>query len=553
MSWFGAGTGGKCSAAGGSGTDNWALYNSNTLSSGSSPVSEATAGTYTYTLTCTSGGQSASSSVTVVFTNDAPAISLVANSLRQQIYPSAGTPADGAQNLIWTSNVGGCLIDYTPPAGQQTHPIHLEGEAPSGSAMDAESVPGLYTYTLRCGSLSASATIEWVSAPTMDALTASSYRWAANVGYPLTWSGGSGPCVGGGGSAGDGWAGSKDLSGTQSITESRPGTYTFTLTCGSGASLSRSQVTVVVPPPAIQIYSTGVPGDSSTNIAWNSTVGPCTYVDSSSGNPAGQQVLPRGSAFSQPAISGIYLYTLTCGSGSTKLYASTTAGVNVAAATTLSANAASVPVNTAVTLTWNSSGGICYASGGTGNDPWRGTLGGTGSGTMIVTSQYSGIVNYGINCSGRLAQTSVTYTAVTSTTAAAPTPTVTLSANAATQVAGQSISLAWTSQNADSCAAAGGANGDGWSGSLALSGSMSVTETSAGQVTYSITCNGAPPAATAMTTVTIKSSAVTSGGSGGATSGGGAIDWWLLLVLSFALAARLQTQAVGSRAADFVG
>jgi hypothetical protein len=76
--------------------------------------------------------------------------------------------------------------------------------------------------------------------------------------------------------------------------------------------------------------------------------------------------------------------------------------------------------------------------------------------------------------------------------------------------------------------ATGGNPGDGWTGALAPSGSMTVTETSAGTVSYSITCAGAPPAATAHTSVVIVTAAAAATGS---SHGGGSIDPLLLLFL----------------------
>lgn len=114
----------------------------------------------------------------------------------------------------------------------------------------------------------------------------------------------------------------------------------------------------------------------------------------------------------------------------------------------------------------------------------------------------------------------------------APVPTVSLSANAATQTAGQSVSVVWSSSNADSCWASGGESGDGWAGNLSPSGSMAVSETNPGSVTYSITCTGALPAATASTTVVIRSAASTGTSTGGGShGGGGALDLVFLLGL----------------------
>jgi hypothetical protein len=542
LSWFGNGTGGTCAASGGSSTDGWAPNNGHDVANGSSLVTESVPGTYTFTMTCTGGGQSSSSSTTVVVTPALGVISLTAVAPEQQVGSA------GILNLLWVGG-DGCAISYTSNSGL-SQAIVLTAQGSSGAASDTETTPGLVTYTLRCDAITgtATATINWVTTPVPSILSAASSDWAANVAYPLTWNSSSGPCVASGGGQGDGWAGSKALSGTQSIAESQQGTYVFTLACGS----TTSQVAVTVPTPFIQIY----PGGGGMNnspylqgpIHWQSTVGPCTFVDGSAPTNGGVSVSPLGSATPASTTPGVYLFSLTCGSGANTLYAATFAAVAPVVPTTLSASVATIPVAGPVTLTWNSSGTYpCYATGGTGQAPWVSMLGGSGSGSLIVTSTSPGTVSYGISCGDQTASASVTYIAAPATSANAPTPAVSFSASAATQTEGQSISLAWTSKNTDSCAASGGEAGDGWSGTLATSGSMSVTETSAGTVTYSITCTGAPPAASATTTVIIKST-TTSSSSGGSTSshgGGGAMDLLFMLGLTLTLCVRVGAQSSG--------
>ena len=530
LSWFGNGIGAPCVPSGGSSSDGWAINSAGIVVNGSALITEATPGTYTYTLTCTAAGETASSSQTVVVTSDPPALSLVAAAAQQQV--NAGPQP----NLFWTTNLGNCFISYHTNSGLNTGGSLL-GEPSSGAVSDIESSTGPVTYTMQCGSATASATIDWIATAVPNALSTTETTWAANVGYPVSWSSGSGPCTASGGGAGDGWAGSKSQSGSQMVSESQPGGYLFTLVCGSGASAATSQLIVQVPLPNIQIYSQG------TAIVWHSGVGPCTYVDGSVSSGIGVPVAPVGSATPTPTVSGTYLFSLTCGTGANALYAATLVYVPVSTPTTLVASTSTADVDSPVTLTWNSAGAICYATGGDGNAPWVGTLPGSGSGSLIVTSRYVGTLTYGVSCN-QLAQVAVNYVAVPATSANAASPAVTLSASTGTQTADQSIQLTWSSKSADSCSASGGDQGDGWSGTLATSGSMSVTETSPGTVTYSISCSGAPPAATASTTVVITAQATPPSSHGG----GGRIDLLLLLGLAIPLVVRLRSSVLPSRA-----
>ena len=534
LNWFGYGTGTPCFSSGGSSSDGWAQSNTGFVQSGSTNITESVAGTYTYTISCSGGGETATSSQTVAVTPGPPAISLIASAPEQQTGSSALV-------LIWSTNVSDCVINYTTTSGQ-SQVVVLFGEGAIGAISDYEPSPGAVTYTLQCPTQSTSTTIDWVSNATPPALSVADTTWAAQLAYPLSWKSSSGPCIGSGGTAGDGWSGAKSQAGTQSVSESQPGAYMFTLQCGSGASATTSSVIVQVPVPRIQMYSmlgssvtTGLP---ETSIVWSASVGPCTYIDGSSSNTAGVTVSPTGSATPSPSAAGTYVFTLKCGTGANTLYAATIATVAVNAPTTLSASATSALVDAPVTITWSSANGICYATGGDGA-PWVGTLGGSGSGSLIVTSSYAGSVTYGVNCNNELASVTVTYVAVPATSANAAAPSVTLSSGDSKETAGQSFSLTWNSKNANACSATGGSAGDGWTGSLMPSGSMNVTEKSAGTFTYSITCTGAPPAATKSTSVLIVSAAATPPATTPPSGGGGSVDRLLLLLLGVLVAVSL--------------
>jgi hypothetical protein len=538
FNWFGYGTGAPCTPSGGSATDGWVSDGFGLVQNGSRTTSESAPGTYTYTLNCTGGGQTASASQTVVVVPGTPTATLAAANPQQQV----GTTA---LNLLWTSDFNGCGIDFTPTGGGSGY-FGIGGEGTAGAASDTEQSPGSVTYALECPGQTATATttIDWVATPAPVALSTPTSTWAAQVSYPVTWSSNSGPCTASGGTSGDGWAGAKAMTGTQSIAESQQGTYEFTLTCGSGGTANSTNLVVQVPVPFIQMYSSMADspstGQPQTTITWSTTVGPCTYTDGSATSPTGVSVSPVGSAIAAGPVSGLYAFTLRCGSGANTLYAATVARVQVNPPTTLTVSATTAAVDTPITITWTSAGGICYASGGTALPPWVSLLPGNGSGSMIVTSPSVGSVTYGITCNGLSAQATVNYTAVPATSASAETPAVTLSSADAQQTVGLSVSLTWISQNSNGCSASGGNPGDGWSGTLATSGSMTVTEASAGTVSYSVTCTGAPPAATATTSVVfVIAKSTSSGGSGGASHGGGALDPLFLLTLGMSVGVSL--------------
>jgi hypothetical protein len=94
-------------------------------------------------------------------------------------------------------------------------------------------------------------------------------------------------------------------------------------------------------------------------------------------------------------------------------------------------------------------------------------------------------------------------------------PSLTLAASSVT--ANSATTITWSSVNASGCTASGG-----WSGSLAASGSQTITPTAVGTAIYALACsNSAGTSATTTASLT-----VTAAASHG--SGGGALDWVLL-------------------------
>jgi probable HAF family extracellular repeat protein len=192
----------------------------------------------------------------------------------------------------------------------------------------------------------------------------------------------------------------------------------------------------------------------------------------------------------------------------------------IAPTVTLTAKPMQASVRQSVTLAWVSeNANSCTASGGTAGDGWAGAR--PTSGEATVTSGAAGAVQYVIRCSaGPLSRES----AVLVTYAAAP-PTVRLTVTPSVSRVRKLVTLAWTSEGADSCMATGGRPGDGWAGTLVTSGQQSVSETQAGAVGYGVRCmSGALSSeATVSVTYTTKS------------GGGGGLDALVLLIVSLGL------------------
>jgi hypothetical protein len=461
LQWVSPGSGGVCTTSGGATGDRWAssvpLSATNLLR-----VTETVAGSFTYTVNCSSGSQSVSSSTSVVFTNDAPSVSLTAVAPTQEIYSNTGNVAPSV-DLRWSSNITDCTL--AARGAVTSSPVKLDGTYPSGTASDVESVAGDYTYTLQCGIYSATAAITWITNSPKAALTTSTSTWLVNSPHFVNWTTNVEPCNLTGGSAGDGWSGSAYGPGGQTIAESQAGNYTYTITCGTGSSLVKASLPVTV--------VTAVP-------------------------------------------------------------------------TQLSASATSVAVNTPVTLAWTSTTtDSCTLTSSIASN-WTGTYG--PNGTKEVTSNATGPMIYWVDCTSGSAQITITYTAPTGSVQTSAPPTVLLTSSTTQQIVGHSVTLNWTSQSTSACTASGGVSGDGWAGSLPLTGNIQLVENAAGTDTYRIQCTGATSSVASQVTVQFTTSGATTSSENSATNssssdtgnssggGGGAIDEMVLATLALSIA-----------------
>jgi hypothetical protein len=78
------------------------------------------------------------------------------------------------------------------------------------------------------------------------------------------------------------------------------------------------------------------------------------------------------------------------------------------------------------------------------------------------------------------------------------------------------FTLSWSSGAGSSCSASGGSGADGWSGTLAATGSKKITESTANTYVYVVTCTADSLTSSAKTSVVIAMQAPASGGSGAA-------------------------------------
>jgi hypothetical protein len=542
------GSGGHCVASGGASGDGWAGSIFLSTNGGSQNVIETSPGTYTYTITCTGAGQTVSTSKTLTFTGNAAAVSVTATPTQAQVYTDSGSA--GLTTINFTTNVRPCSVTYVGPVTTQGQLNAISGTLPNGSVQDSEGVAGNYIYTVTCGSgantASATASVTWfTSQPAVTLNVANPIPFGSGAG--IAWVTNVYPCVGTGGQAGDGWAGPKVNNhvqdGDSTVVETTLGNVTFGITCGSGAQIVHAQATsvVIAAMASITASSNSLPVGSPLLIQWTANFEPCTSsITPGSSQGWGTLLGETGGFQTTENTPGTYIYAVNCAGATASTHVTFTGALQ---GVTLAAASASVPVNSNVFLNWNAvSGSVCRASGGTGSDGWNGTI--SASGSLQVTSAASQVVIYSISCTDpqsnvSQAQTQVAYSVVSSADPTTPAPNVSISTSQPTLAVGAQVTLNWSSQNAAACTASGGTGSDGWSGSLSASGQMMVTESASGDYTYTITCSGAPPAASAQVNVEFTSASAAASAGGTKSGGGGGVEPLSLLFLGLLAARRI--------------
>ncbi|HXC08471.1 MAG TPA: S8 family serine peptidase, partial [Steroidobacteraceae bacterium] len=275
------------------------------------------------------------------------------------------------------------------------------------------------------------------------------------------------------------------------------------------------QANIAFATPALSLGSSTVAVGGSTTLTW-STINATACTASGSWTGA---LAANGSQTVTVTAAGTNQYVLTCtnaagASGSNSVNLTTVAP----AVPALMLSPTSITLGQSATISWSSStAASCAASGS-----WSGPL--PTSGSQVLTPVGVGSDTYALECSNALGTaTAVPVTLAVTAPPAPAAPTLTLAATSIT--VGNSTTITWSSATATSCSATGS-----WTGTLASSGTQTLTPAAGGTDTYTLTCTnagGTSPASTATLTVT---GAVSSGVSTG--HGGGAIDVLTLLGLA---------------------
>jgi subtilase family protein len=282
----------------------------------------------------------------------------------------------------------------------------------------------------------------------------------------------------------------------------------------SGYGFIRADTAFVV--PTLSLAASSVALGKSTTLAWSSVYATtCTASGSAGAVAVWSGAKPTsGSLVVTPTAAGSATYTLSCANASglsaaDSVILTATSGV-APAAPTLSLVSTSVAVGSSTTLTWSSVDATsCTASGS-----WSGNLAVAGS--KIISPTVVGSETFTLTCSnsgGASNPSSVTLIA----TPALKLPTApTLTLGDDTISAETTTTITWASVNATSCTPSGSTDSvpSGWSGVLSPSGSYTLTPTTTGAITYSLTCSNAAGKSPVSTVVLNVTAATNTGGEG---------------------------------------
>lgn len=493
-----------CTASGGTGP--WTGSQA-TSSTGTSTGNIATAGIYTYTLTCSGpGGTSLPRSALLAVANSPAAAAVVSFTANPTIIV-----AGQSSTLAWsTQNATACTASGAWSGAENT--------SSTGTSTGALNTAGTYTYTLTCtgagGSAGPASVIVVVtpapSAPasivafavtpsTIESGQSALLTWVTLNATSCTASAGTGS-----------WGGAVGTSSLATDTGiiTTVGSYTYTLTCtGPGGASAPSSVvlnvTSVPPPPATISIFTATPNTVQTGqsvlLAWTSIGSTSCTATGGTGSDGWSGTEPATGVDTVGPLNsaGVYIYTLTCtGPGGASSPTSVTVDVNSTppppAITAFAVAPATLQTGSSATATWSSTAATsCTASGGTSGDGWSGTLPPQSTGTSIGPINTVGLATYMLTCTGA-GGTSLPSTATVLVTQTAPPASVSKFTATPTAIqVGQSAQLAWTSSNATSCNATGGTNSWGGAVPTSSSGTSTGSINTVGVYTYYLTCTGA--------------------------------------------------------------
>jgi hypothetical protein len=318
-----------CTPSGGAPGDGWST-NSFLAGSQSFQPYVATTGTYTYTLTCSSGPITQQQSTTVTFENNAP---YATASLDKSSVAFSASPAQYV-TLSYDTNLSSCALtpgSYLQQTGPSTDPLRISDSYYFARGIETLNPPqsGTYTVSVTCSgqlgdglgvvSLPVTLTVTPPPPPTLSIAFNPSSLVAGET-FTASWSSnGAATCNETGGLPNGAWGRASDGAPTGSVTEvASAGQFTFGLTCQSidpalPAVTTQASLSVAALSETLASSATSVTNGSSFTLTWSSDANSCMASGGgANGSPWSGAQPTAGSVTQQATTNGSFTYTLEC-------------------------------------------------------------------------------------------------------------------------------------------------------------------------------------------------------------------------------------------------
>jgi hypothetical protein len=322
----------SCVPSGGAPDDGWAttaFFNpANAPASEFSPI-VTTLGTYTYTLTCSSGPLSVQQSVTATFENDPP---YVTASLSPTTVTFSSSPADYV-SLSWNSNMSSCNPNIEIAL---TDPLDIPYQAQSSGTF-APTSSGTLPISVTCALPGSNPTFVTSTPITLTVLPPPAPTETLSINpnpviegntFTVTWTTTNATyCEGTGDFPGAGWNtnGAFALSSPGVFTyvpggPSQLGQFTFGITCESidpsavSPTSTQAQLTVQALTSTLQASTSNVTVGNSFTLTWSSlgAIGCTASGGGANGSPWSGALATSGATTQTATQTGTFTYILTC-------------------------------------------------------------------------------------------------------------------------------------------------------------------------------------------------------------------------------------------------
>ncbi len=321
-----------CVPSGGAPGDGWAT--TAFFNAANAPISAffpkvTTLGTYTYTLTCSSGPLSVQQSVTATFENNPP---YVTASLSPTTVTYSNSPADYA-SLSWNSNMSTCIPSVEISL---TDPLDIPYQAQSSGTF-APAASGTFAISVTCALPGNNPTFVTSTPITLNVLPAPAPTETFSISpssaeqgqsFTVSWSStNSTYCEGTGGIPNIGWntngAFALGPSGTFTYTPGGPGQvgqFTFGITCESidpGAvspTSKQAQLTVQALTSTLKANASNIAVGNNVTLTWSSSgaTGCTASGGGANGSPWSGTLATSGTTTQVATKSGTFTYILNC-------------------------------------------------------------------------------------------------------------------------------------------------------------------------------------------------------------------------------------------------